>query len=163
MKTGVSFKMEIQLGGLFIAAAIIATAISVATFRRPPKPKPPRRPPVQPQPSDHPPAGEAVETPAAETETPLVERDQRFKPKSADYHARRDAALAEFKRVRLPEIQAELRESIRARLEQPFFDMTNALAAMSVALPQPSQPKPEQSPRRPIFSTPAAGQGAADV
>lgn len=165
MKTGINFKLEVNLGGLFIAATVIGVAITFATFRRPPKPKPPRKP-VQPQPSDQPPAGETVEAtsePEPDPETVVVERHRRFRTETPEYHARRDAAFAEFQRTRLPEIQAKLRESIRTRLEQPFFDMANALAGMSVALPQTPEPEPESSARRPIFSTPAAGQGVANV
>ncbi|MDL1924288.1 hypothetical protein FBQ95_16920 [Chloroflexi bacterium CFX3] len=46
MKTGINLKLEINLGGLFIAALVVGVAISFATFRRPPRRK--RTPPSAP-------------------------------------------------------------------------------------------------------------------
>ncbi len=131
MKTGIRFSFEFSLGGLFIAACVIALAISFASFRRPPK----RGKPVQPQPSDQPPAGDAAPAPEqpqpdfremfrrrggifsrpvptdgqpAPTAEAIIERSVRHDP---EYIRHRDLAFAKWQRERLPDHEARIRGS----------------------------------------------------
>lgn len=107
MKTGINFKLEVNLGGLFIAAAVIGVAITFATFRRPPKPKPPRKP-VQPQPSDQPPAGQTVEAPDL---SEMAATDPRVPHRQGIFSQKAESPLP---RLYTPEEIAAMREKGRA-------------------------------------------------
>lgn len=115
MKTGISLAIEVKLGGLFIAAVVVALGITVSAVRRPPpKARSEPRKPVQPQPprSSAPPA-EPTPAPAPDQKPQpevIVERRSIFsKPETPEERARREAAFERWQRERLPEYEAIIR------------------------------------------------------